>query len=185
MSHAAPRSQLGTHEVFNQPDPLLRDPWADDIALRSIVGEDPELAALGAALGAQSTRDAARDAQTRLPELRTFDRSGRRIDEVHFHPGYHQLMTLGLEAGYAATAWDGTGSHLRHSAINYMLSQVEPGVCCPMTMTYAAVPAMAADPDLAALWQPKLTARAYDPSRRAVGQKEAATLGMAMTEKRA
>jgi len=183
MSHAAPRSQLGTHEVFNQPDPLLRDPWADDIALRSIVGDDPELAALGAALGTQPIRDAARDAQTRLPELRTFDRSGRRIDEVHFHPGYHQLMTLGLEAGYAATAWDGTGSHLRHSAINYMLSQVEPGVCCPMTMTYAAVPAMAADPDLAALWQPKLTARAYDPSRRAVGQKEAATLGMAMTEK--
>lgn len=183
MTHAAPRSDLGTHEVFNQPNTLLRDPWADDIALQSILGEDSGLAALGAALGTQEMREAARDAQTRLPELRAFDRHGRRLDEVHFHPGYHQLMTLGLEAGYAATAWDGTGSHLRHAAINYMLSQVEPGVCCPMTMTYAGFPALSADPALAALWQPRLTARAYDPSRRSVDQKQAVTLGMAMTEK--
>ncbi len=130
-----------------------------------------------------SIREAARDAQTRLPELRTFDRSGRRIDEVHFHPGYHTLMRLGIEAGYAATAWDGSGNHLKHAAIQYMMTQVEPGVCCPMTMTYAAVPALAADPALAALWQPKLTARAYDPARVSVDRKPAATLGMAMTEK--
>jgi putative acyl-CoA dehydrogenase len=128
-------------------------------------------------------REAARDAQTRLPELRTFDRGGRRIDEVHFHPGYHQLMTLGLEAGYASTAWDGSGSHLRHAAINYLFSQIEPGVCCPMTMTYAAVPALSATPALAEMWQPKLLARAYDPSRRPVTEKPAVTLGMAMTEK--
>ncbi|WP_323036102.1 acyl-CoA dehydrogenase family protein [Pararhodobacter sp.] len=183
MTHAAPRSDLGTHEVFNQPDTLLRDPWADDVALKSILGADPGLAALGAALGTREMREAARDAQTCLPQLRAFDRHGRRLDEVHFHPGYHQLMTLGLEAGYAATAWDGTGSHLRHAAINYMLSQVEPGVCCPMTMTYAGFPALSADPVLAAVWQPRLTARAYDPSRRSVDQKQAVTLGMAMTEK--
>ena len=128
-------------------------------------------------------REAARDAQTRKPELRLFDRGGRRIDEVHFHPGYHALMALGLEAGYAATAWDGTGSHLKHAAMNYLMGQVEPGVCCPMTMTYAAVPALDADSDLAALWRPRLTARAYDPSRRAAAEKTAVTLGMAMTEK--
>ena len=183
MPRAEPRSHLGTHEVFNQPVPRHRDPWADDIPLRAILGEDADLAALGAALGSAEIAEAARDAQTRLPELRTFDRSGRRIDEVHFHPGYHRLMDLGLSAGYAATAWDGTGSHLKHAAINYMFSQVEPGVCCPMTMTYAAVPALGADPALAALWQPRLIARAYDPSRRAVAEKPAITLGMAMTEK--
>jgi putative acyl-CoA dehydrogenase len=61
---------------------------------------------------------------------------------VHFHPGYHRLMALGLEAGYAASAWEEGGSHARHAAMVYMLSQVEPGVCCPMTMTYAAVPAL-------------------------------------------
>ncbi|WP_127105596.1 acyl-CoA dehydrogenase family protein [Pararhodobacter zhoushanensis] len=180
---SAPRSDLRTHEVFNQPTPGFRDPWAADRSLRRIVGEDADLAALGAALGSPEMREAAHDAQTRLPEFRPFDRTGRRIDEVHFHPGYHTLMTLGLEAGYAATAWDGTGSHLRHSAINYMVSQIEPGVCCPMTMTYAAVPALAADADLAALWQPRLTARAYDPAMISVDRKGAATLGMAMTEK--
>ncbi len=183
MTDAAPRSDLATHEVFNQPKTLLRDPWADDVALQSILGADADLAKLGAALGTAQVREAAHDAQTRLPELRTFDRSGRRIDEVHFHPGYHQLMALGLGAGYAATAWNGTGSHLKHAAINYMFSQVEPGVCCPMTMTYAAVPAMSADPDIATAWQPKLIARDYDPSRRPVGDKPAVTLGMAMTEK--
>jgi len=183
MTDAAPRSDLGTHEVMNQPTMPPRDPWAQDRTLQRVLGADAGLAAFGAALASPDIREAARDAQTRLPELRSFDRSGRRIDEVHFHPGYHRLMALGLEAGYAATAWDGSGSHLRHAAVNYMLSQVEPGVCCPMTMTYAAVPALSADPALAALWQPRLTARAYDPARLPVGQKRAATMGMAMTEK--
>ena len=183
MTHAAPRSQLETHEVYNQPEAAAHDPWAGDAALRGLIGDDPALAALGAALAGPGLREAAHDAQTRLPELRAFDRAGRRIDEVHFHPGYHRLMALGLEAGYAACAWEAGGSHASHAAMVYMLSQVEPGVCCPMTMTYAAVPALTADDALAALWRPRLTARAYDPSRRPVGDKAAATMGMAMTEK--
>jgi putative acyl-CoA dehydrogenase len=183
MSHAAPRSRLETHEVLNQPVPRPHDPWAGDAALRGLLGEDAGLAAFGAALAAPETLEAARDAQTRLPELRSFDRTGRRIDEVHFHPGYHRMMAMGLEAGYAACAWEEGGSHVRHAAMIYMLSQVEPGVCCPMTMTYAAVPALAADDALGALWRPRLTARAYDPSPRAVAEKAAATMGMAMTEK--
>ena len=183
MTQAAPRSQLETHEVFNQPDIAARDPWADDETLRGLMGADAELAAFGAALADPGVREAARDAQTRLPELRAFDRAGRRIDEVHFHPGYHRLMALGLEAGYAACAWQEGGSHARHAAFVYMLSQVEPGVCCPMTMTYAAVPALAADDALAALWRPRLIAPGYDPTHRAVSEKSAATMGMAMTEK--
>jgi len=183
MTDAAPRSALDTHEVYNQPDPLLRDPWADDHVLRASVGADPELEALGQALGRTDIRDAAHDAQTCQPQLRLFDRGGRRLDEVHFHPGYHKLMHLGLSAGYAATAWDGSGTHLKHAAIKFMFSQVEPGVCCPMTMTYAAVPAFVADPALAAVWQPRLTARGYDPSRSDVASKSAVTMGMAMTEK--
>ncbi|WP_209424260.1 acyl-CoA dehydrogenase family protein [Pararhodobacter sp. SW119] len=182
-NQAVPRTRLSTHEVFNQPMPMAHDPWAGDGALRELVGEDPALARFGAELANPATREAAHDAQTCLPRLRTFDRSGRRIDEVHFHPGYHRLMALGMEAGYAASAWEEGGRHARHAAMVYMLSQVEPGVCCPMTMTYAAVPALRADDELAALWRPRLIARAYDPSRRPVADKQSVTMGMAMTEK--
>lgn len=183
MTDAPGRSRLTTHEVVNQPAIPPRDPWAQDATLRRALGDDPALAALGAALAEPALREAARDAQTRLPELRLFDRGGRRLDEVHFHPGYHRLMDLGLSAGYAAAAWEEGGSHLRHAAISYMFAQVEPGVCCPMTMTYAGYPALVAAPGLAALWGPRLIARGYDPSTRPVGDKQYATLGMAMTEK--
>lgn len=177
------RSDLATHDVTNQPLIPHRDPFADDPTLRRLVGPDAGLAALGRAMATDDIRQAARDAQRHGPELRLFDRGGRRLDEVTFHPAYHRLMDLGLGAGYAATAWDGTGSHRRHAAISLMFAQLEPGVSCPMTMTYAAVPALAADPGLAATWVPRLTAPAYDPTPRAVTDKSAATLGMAMTEK--
>lgn len=183
MTIAAPRSLLDTHEVFNQPAPAAQDIWSSDTPLRELMGADATLAQLGATLGSAQAREDAHDAQTRLPELRSFDRNGRRIDEVHFHPGYHRLMALGLESGYAAIAWEEGGSHARHAAFMYLFSQIEPGVCCPMTMTYAAVPALDADPELAAIWKPKLIARAYDPSRRPVTEKAGVTMGMAMTEK--
>lgn len=187
MTQAAePRSILPGHEVMNQPAPRGDiDLWADDPALRSRVpGDEPDLPRLGAALGSEAMREAGRLANRYPPELRLFDRNGRRLDEVTFHPAYHQLMQLGLENGYAARPWEGRpGGHLAHAAMLYMFSQVEPGVCCPMTMTYAATPALAADPALAAKWRPGLTARAYDPRLRPVGQKAAVTMGMAMTEK--
>ncbi|GGE17442.1 putative acyl-CoA dehydrogenase [Gemmobacter megaterium] len=187
MPHA-PRSHQTTHEVFNQPTPAARDLWASDPALRRWAGragtDSTQLARFGARAGAEDMREAGRLANRHLPELRLFDRTGRRLDEVVFHPAYHQLMDLGLSHGYAACAWDGTpGGHATHAAMLYMLSQVEPGVCCPMTMTYAAVPALAADPALAAEWQPRLTARAYDPAVVPLSHKRAATMGMAMTEK--
>ena len=172
-----------THEVTNQPSIPPRDPWADDPILRAALGPDAGLAVLGHALADPATRQAAQDAQRHGPVLHTHDRHGHRIDEVRFHPGYHPLMALGLGAGYAATAWDGGGSHLRHAASTYMMGQVEPGVCCPMTMTYAAVPALAMDDTLSALWRPRLTAAAYDPAMAPVHAKQAATMGMAMTEK--
>jgi len=181
--NARPRNDLPTHAVFNQPGAPDGDIFATDQSLRALVPADAELAALGAALSSPQMRQNARDAQTRLPELRQFDRTGARIDEVHFHPGYHALMALGLDHGYTASAWAAGGSHLAHAARVYLMSQVEPGVCCPMTMTYAAWPALSANPALAALWQPRLAARFYDPAPRDVASKAAATLGMAMTEK--
>jgi putative acyl-CoA dehydrogenase len=129
-------------------------------------------------------RAAGRLANRFPPELRLFDRSGRRLDEVDFHPAYHALMRFGIEAGYPSVAWSGgAGGHVAHAAMVYMLSQVEPGVCCPMTMTYAAVPALAAEPALSAAWVPRLLAARYDPASRPAAEKAGATIGMAMTEK--
>ncbi|MEL7090916.1 MAG: acyl-CoA dehydrogenase family protein [Pseudomonadota bacterium] len=178
-----PLSHLPTHSVENQPAaPSDRDLWASDPVLRSCVGTAADVAQYGAALGTETIRAAGRDANRHAPELILFDTGGRRLDEVRFHPAYHQMMTLSQEAGYAATAWTG-GSHLEHAAMVYLANQVEPGHCCPMTMTYAAVSALQADDTLAATWTPKLTARAYDPRPLPLAQKTSATLGMAMTEK--
>ena len=103
-------------------------------------------------------------------------------------PATTRSWTLGLGHGYAAAAWDEAGNarpggHATHAALCYMLSQVEPGACCPMTMTYAAVPALAADAGLAASWRAPLLSRSYDPAVAPVADKRGATMGMAMTEK--
>ncbi len=179
-----PTTNLGTHLVENQPAPRTADLW-QDLPLREAVarhgGDVAHLARYAAAIGAPDAVEAGRQANRHPPELRLFDRAGRRLDEVTFHPAYHALMATGLEAGYSALPWTG-GRHVTHAAMVYLTSQVEPGVCCPMTMTYAATPVIAASP-LAEAWLPKLTARAYDPSVAPVAAKRAATLGMAMTEK--
>lgn len=188
------RSDLAGHEVLNHP-PLRGDGdlWAGDPALSdaaTAMGADAALlAARGRALGTAEMRAAGREAMRVLPDLRLFDAGGRRLDEVVFHPAYHRMMAEGIGAGYAALPWEGAegtrkpGGHVSHAALLYMHSQVEPGSCCPMTMTYAAYPALAADPGLAALWGPKLISRRYDPSIAPVAAKSGATLGMAMTEK--
>ena len=189
MTTPEPQSRLQTHEVINQPpEPGDTDLWLSDLPLREAVaregGQEGALAPFGASLGRAEMREGGREANRCQPELRLFDRGGRRLDEVHFHPAYHRLMAEGLGAGYAAVAWEGApGGHVSHAAMVYMMSQIEPGVCCPMTMTYAGWPTLAADPELAALWQPKLASRRYDPSLRPVAEKHGATLGMAMTEK--
>lgn len=180
-----PTSRLATHEVENQPHPAGdRDLWAEDPALRAAIGEAPHLAVHGRELGRAQWREAAREANRHGPELLLYDSGGRRLDEVRYHPAYHDFLQLGLGAGYAALPWEGTaGGHAGHAALVYLHSQVEPGSCCPMTMTYAAVPALAAAPELAALWRPRLTARSYDPRVLPVVEKAGATFGMAMTEK--
>lgn len=191
MSDLPPRSDLSSHEVTNQPvaqgDLAL---WADDPALQThalAAGARAEtLARYGAAIGTVDIQEAARQANRPPPELVAFDAAGRRLDEVRFHPDYHRLMELGITSGYAAVAWDGgQGGHATHAAMVYLTSQIEPGVCCPMTMTYAAVPALRADPELFAQWVPKLIARAYDGSARPMARKAGLTMGMALTEKQA
>ena len=148
-----PATELSTHAVENQPaERGDLDLWA---ATCRCARPLPRRAAAGRGGarrlrrrgGAGAMRAAGRLANRLPPELRLFDRAGRRLDEVAFHPAYHPLMRLGIEAGYAIGRLDRRhGGHVAHAALVYMMSQVEPGVCCPMTMTYAAVPALAGDP---------------------------------------
>ncbi|SMO64255.1 acyl-CoA dehydrogenase family protein [Paracoccus laeviglucosivorans] len=173
-----PQAHLPTHEVTNQPPaPGDRDLWASDPMLRALVSGSG-LAAYGALMGRADMAEAGRAANRNPPELRLFDAGGRRLDEVAFHPAWHRFMQASIAAGYHAAPWQG-GSHAAHAAMVYLASQTEPGHCCPLTMTYAAHPALADLPD----WQAKALSREYDPMVRPMPDKAGVTLGMAMTEK--
>ncbi len=191
MSALRPRTHLGTHEVGNQPPPFEdMNLFTSDIALREAViragaGVHHErLAAFGARAGSAEVADWATQANKNPPQLKAFDRYGQRIDEVEFHPAYHALMSLGLEGGVASAAWSGVpAGHVLHTALEFLMTQAEPGVCCPMTMTYASLAALRHQPDVAAEWSPRILASRYDASSRPASQKSGVTIGMAMTEK--
>ena len=124
------------------------------------------------------------EANRHRPELLTFDRYGQRVDEVRYHPSYHALMKLAIEAGVPSVAWTAErNGHVVHAALEFLMAQAEPGVCCPLSMTYAVVPALRHQGEVAQAWVPKLTARAYEPRLMPAEQKPGVTMGMAMTEK--
>lgn len=186
-----PQTALATHDVANQPPPFEEVNLFDaDKALAEAVkhagGGDhmARLSAFGARCGAAETIEWSAQANRYTPQLRSFDRYGHRLDEVEFHPAYHSLMALGLEGGVSAAAWRvKQGGHVLHAALLFLMTQADAGVCCPMSMTYAVVPALRRQPDLAAEWTPRVTTEAYDARFIPAADKRAATMGMAMTEK--
>ena len=191
MATLRPVAQLDTHEVINQPLPFENvNLFTSDCALGEAVtraGGKPHLkhlSALGARTGSAEVVSWGVEANRQLPVLDTFDRFGQRIDEVTFHPAYHQLMALGLESGFASIAWNtGSAGHVAHTGIVFLTTQADSGTSCPMTMTYAAVPALRAQPDVAEQWVPRILAGHYDPAVRPASEKKGVTIGMAMTEK--
>ncbi|WP_010626660.1 acyl-CoA dehydrogenase family protein [Halomonas sp. KM-1] len=192
MRDNAPRSRLATHEVVNQPDtPGDSDLLASDLPLREALEREApawvseRLAALGRAAGSRHVQVLGEQANRHPPELALFDRHGRRLDEVCYHPAYHELMHLAIDNGWHAVAWqeEGRGGHQAHIAALYLLTQAEPGFCCPVTMTHAAMPVLRRSPDIEAAWAPGLMANAYDPRPLPACQKHGLTFGMAMTEK--
>jgi len=192
MPPRAPIASLDTHEVTNQPPPLGgynlfdRDPILRAALDREGAGwAEDQARAFGAALGEDRVRDLADDANHHPPELTAFDRFGHRLDEVVYHPAYHALMALAKRHRVHAIAWTAgrPGGHVAHMALEYMLVQAEPGVCCPITMTHAAVPALRRSADLASQWEPGILAAAYDPRFIPASEKRGLTIGMAMTEK--
>ena len=186
-----PQGRLETHTVSNQPEPRAELAlWTADEPLRRAVsraapGHVAAVESFAGSIGSPEAVEDGRLANRFLPELATFDRAGRRIDEVRFHPAYHAMMRRGFAGGYAALPWTATmpGAHAAHASMVYMLTQVEPGVCCPMTMAYAAVPALDAAPALGARWRPGLLSTEYDARSIPADRKTGLTLGMAMTEK--
>ncbi|MCW2868029.1 MAG: alkylation response protein [Marmoricola sp.] len=184
---------LGDERVArNQAPPLVgHDVVASDVALTEAVlrHATPEVLASLADLGVEAGTEEAREhgvlANRHHPELRTFDRYGNRIDEVEFHPSWHWLMERGVGHGLQAAPWeqDSAYAHLRRAAGFFAWSQTEPGHGCPLSMTYAAVPALRVDDAIAKEWTPKLAATAYDPGVRLLADKRGALAGMGMTEK--
>ena len=191
MRDRNPRTRLDTHEVTNQPPPFEDvNVYALDTALREAVQREgagwaaESLGSVGARVGSAEVQGWAEQANRNPPVLRAFDRYGRRLDEVEFHPAYHRLMALGLESGVSSVAWTREeGGHVAHAALMYLLMQADAGVCCPFSMTYAAVPALRRRPDVAAEWEPRVLRAGYDGRSLPAAEKTAATLGMAMTEK--
>jgi len=188
-------NRFDTHEVFNQAppfgdvnlfrcDPALREGleregagWATDM-----------LDALGARLGSNEVLDLARLANEFTPRLVNFDRAGKRIDEIEFHPAWHRLMSMLIESGAHSLPWERSeaeqsGRQVARAAAYLLFGQVENGSQCPVTMTYASVPALRQNPAIAARWLPKILSREYDPRSLPVEEKRGALVGMGMTEK--
>jgi putative acyl-CoA dehydrogenase len=179
------------HDVANQPPPLEgRDLFADNVPLAEALERE------GGGWARERLHDAGLfwggapmrwgfEANEHPPVLHTHDRFGARRDEVEFHPAWHALMAAGVRDGLHALPWTSPepGAHAARAALYQCAVQAEAGFGCPITMTFAAVPALRAQPDLAAEWTPLLTAPSYDPAPRPAAEKGSALCGMAMTER--
>jgi putative acyl-CoA dehydrogenase len=181
-----------THEVENQPQALSEgNLWLRDLPLRQAVAREGgdwaagHLQAYGALAGGEMMA-LGELANAQRPRLRAFDRYGRRLDEVEFHPAYHQLMRLAMRHGVHAFSWQHEstpGAHVARAALMYLSTQPDAGTCCPLTMTHAAVPTLRLQPALAAEWLPRLAGADYDERLLPAARKSACTIGMGMTEK--
>jgi len=181
-----------THEVLNQPAPLVdynlfatNRPLQDALKLNAPQLDTASLDALGATMGTAEMQAHARLANVHTPQLRSHDRWGRRIDQVEFHPSYHALMGAAVGAGLHGTPWKGEGvsPHVLRAAGFMLFTETEPSILCPISMSYAATPALRRNAAIHADWGPKLTSRSYDPDLKVYTQKAGVTMGMGMTEK--
>src|SRR4051794_26808691 len=178
-----------THDVTNQPPPLVGHDVAADTALLAGLEREgagwyaEDLHRIGQRAGTAEAQAWGVQANVNEPVLVTHDRYGNRVDEVEFHPSWHQLMDVAVSEGLAAP-WSGRpGAHVARAAGFYAWSQVEGGHGCPISMTAAVVPALRMQPDLAAVYEPLLQSRSYDPGLRVPTSKTGLLAGMGMTEK--
>ncbi len=189
---STPRNFGATHAVENQAVPLVDyNVFSSDRVLVEAVsreGGDFELERIervGLIAGRAETQQLGAAANENPPRLRTHDRFGNRIDEVEFHPSWHQLMKLQIGNELHSLPWTNSepGAHVARAAAFACLSQAEAGTGCPTSMTYSAIAALRSRPELAAEWEPRLCSSEYDPRSLPAAEKSGALCGMAMTEK--
>jgi len=175
----------------NQPPPLaglnlfsLNQPLIEATGREGAADWIDDCTALGEIAGRPEVLELGDLANANPPQIKLFDRFGNRIDEVSFHPAYHQLMETATAHGLHSLPWtSGGGGHAARAAMFMTWSQVEAGHGCPISMTYAAVPALRTNAELSAKWEPLLTRSAYDQRLMPAAEKSGALAGMAMTEK--
>ncbi len=185
------RDPTWTDEVANQPPRFENiNLFTSDRVLTEAIGREgpgidkARLHGFGSDMGTAEMWEMAAAIHRHTPELHSHDRYGRRIDCVEYHPAYHTVIGRALKAGTSAAPWRSEPcGHTLHAALEYLLAKVEPAVCCPVTMTYAAPAALKHAPEAAGEWIPAIAAAEYDPSMRPAGMKRGVTVGMAMTEK--
>src|SRR4051795_6129357 len=181
-----------THEVTNQPPPLADYNvfTADQVMKEAVEREGADWAIdkvseVGEIAGRGDVIELGRLANENPPKLRTHDRYGNRVDEPEFHPGWHELMRLGISQELHSLPWrePQPGAHVARAAAFMCFSQAEAGVGCPISMTYSVVPALRKQPELADEWVPRILSDVYDPRQIPAAEKEGSLFGMGMTEK--
>ncbi|MFF8595635.1 acyl-CoA dehydrogenase family protein [Streptomyces sp. NPDC015220] len=186
-----PSARSATHDVTNQAPPLTPYDASEDAALleglrrEGAAWAEEGVRRLGLRAGSAEAQEWAEQANRHEPELRTHDRYGNRIDEVDFHPAWHHLLRTAVAEGLAGAPWadERPGAHVARTASGLVWGHTDAGHGCPTSMTYAAVPALRAQPDLAAVYEPLLTSRVYEPGLRVPTGKPGLLAGMGMTEK--
>ena len=192
LNAATDSGAKATHEVTNQTPPLTDyNLFASDRVLSEGIDREgaswarPLLDDFGRRAGSEEAIRWGFQANENPPQLRTHDRWGHRIDEVEFHPAWHELMRLAIESGLASLPWakPRDGGHVARSALMFLAAQNEAGHTCPVSMTYSAVPVLRQQPEVARAWEPRVCSARYDPRYRPASEKSGVLIGMAMTEK--
>jgi putative acyl-CoA dehydrogenase len=188
----AERHNVGNHAVVNQPPPLVDynvfeadTPLVEAVRREGAEWAEGRISAVGAIAGSERNLALGALANEHPPKLRTHDRYGNRVDEVEFHPSWHELLGLAVEHELHSSPWKDPrpGAHVARGAAFMCMSQAEAGIGCPISMTYSVIPALRTQPELAAEWEPRFLSNVYDPRNTPAPGKSGALAGMGMTEK--
>jgi putative acyl-CoA dehydrogenase len=186
------KSSFVTHEIENQPPILTNTPLYDTdfplvegLAREGASWAEDDVSEYGRVMGSAEVRHLGHLANKFTPELTTHDRFGHRIDEVEYHPAWHEVMRINMAHALHNSPWrePRMGAHVARTAKHYMLTQVEAGSACPITMTFACIPALRHEPAVLAEWEPRILGTQYESRLLPADEKPAVLIGMAMTEK--